>query len=198
MLLLLLATPGLDAAAPPEHLLPTGRSAGDSDGARIVEGQRGAIAGERGANRTPHDEGKRLFSEGRVDEALPFLEEQCRVNVDESACAAASGIYLSRLLWPEAFDVAATYERNACRQSDRLSAILLLKGTCELGREAGEGVVRLRPDHEMSYLILAAAHLRCGDPKSARELIQRALPRVRSRRLLERLLEGCRPSETGG
>lgn len=119
-----------------------------------------------------------LFSRERCEEALPFLERSCLARRQEMACAATTSMHLALGNWEAARRIASAYLEGACSESDRLRAVTLL-GMPRLAVSAGEGLVRLAQDDEMSYLVLAAAWHRVGDDAAASQALAEGSSKAR-------------------
>ncbi len=129
-----------------------------------------------------------LLSHSRFDEALPFLSHSCGARRDEWSCAAAATVHVARGEWVPARRIAAEYVERACFESDRLRTVTLLESPA-LAVTAGEGLVRLAPTDQMSYLLLAAAqHLSGLEEQAARTIAEGR----RNRRTNVKLLESVR------
>lgn len=125
-----------------------------------------------------------LFSRERCEEALPFLERACLARRQEKACAATTAMHVALGNWEAARRIASTYLDAACSESDRLRAVTLL-GTPRLAVSAGEGLVRIAQDDEMSYLVLAAAWHRVGDDAAASRALAEGTSKARRVRVLK-------------
>lgn len=137
-----------------------------------------------------------LFSRERCEESLPFLERSCAARGQEKACAASSAMRVALGNWEAAERIATSYLARACTESDRLRAVTLL-GTPDLAITAGEGLVRLAQDDEMSYLVLAAARHRAGDDEAASRALADGASRARRVRGLK-LVRWSRAVGQGG
>lgn len=137
-----------------------------------------------------------LFSRERCEEALPFLELSCAARRQERACAASSAMHLALGNWEAAQRIASNYVARACVESDRLRAVTLL-GTPKVAATAGEGLVRLAQDDEMSYLVLAAAWHRAGDESAASRALADGTSKSRRVRVLK-LVRWSRPARQNG
>lgn len=129
-----------------------------------------------------------LLSHSRFDEALPFLSQSCGARKDEWGCAAAAAVHVARGEWAPARRIAAEYLERACFESDRLRTVTLLESPA-LAITAGQGLVRLAPTDQMSYLLLAAAQHLSGLEEPAARTIEEGR---RNRRTNVKLLESVR------
>lgn len=183
-LLSLVLAPPIPAPAPTleelrRHLAATDTTKRESEPG-IADRFEGAIA----ARSADSDEaralfGKWLFTRGRLREALPFLEEACLRTVNEQTCAAAASSHVAAGNWGDGASIARSYLDRACVASERLQVVILLQTKPESARTAAEGLVRLESDHEMGYLLLAAAHHRLGDGQRSQTALETGRRMVR-------------------
>lgn len=203
LLVLLEASAGAGASAPPASgSLPTDlvdlsdipASAGRDE--EVERRLRQAVVSDDDTRYATNILGWWLFSRDRSEEARPFLERSCVSRRLEKACAAASAIYLALGDWEAAMGIASRHTANACVESDRLRAVTLL-GTPRVAVTAGEGLVRLAQDDEMSYLVLAAAWHRAGDEAAASRVLADGAAKARRVRVLK-LVRWSRPAGRSG
>lgn len=126
-----------------------------------------------------------LFYVKRVDEAFPYLSRVCEKTGSEKACAAASGTSVARGRWSEAERLASRFTETACAKSDRLWVLKNLLRDTKGSVTRTEGLLRVEPEHEMTYLLRAASLELTGDHVGAGRAIDEGRVKARAVILLD-------------